>query len=80
MIGPAVKLAVAAIVAAAQTGPSGHDHSLPRITPAAFATLLPYGRIQAALEPAREPPEGSGAEFTRYVAPRNFTMASCPAG
>jgi hypothetical protein len=80
MVGPAVKLAVAAIMAAAQTGPSGLDRAAPRIIPAALATLPPYGRVQAGLEPAREPPEGSGVEFTRYVAPPQLHNGFLPGG
>ena len=63
MVGPAVKLVVAAVIAAGQVGSPVADYAASRLV------QFPGGSLQAALEPEREPPAGSGAEFTRYVEP-----------
>jgi len=54
----------------------GAPLATPRLEPAAravearLAMVLPAeGGARTALEPHREPPAGSGAEFTRYVSP-----------
>lgn len=68
VVGPAVKLIVAAVMAAALAGPSASGSAATHMLQTALAAAMQSeSGAQVGLEPSREPPEGSGAEFTRYV-------------
>ncbi|MBV8683477.1 MAG: hypothetical protein JO111_11420 [Caulobacteraceae bacterium] len=70
MTTPAGTLIAAAMLVFAHLGPPASAAPTAGIVQAGLAAILSSEPApQVALEPAREPPEGSGVEFVRYASP-----------
>ena len=65
---PAGTLVAAVVLAVAHIGPS--EPAAAPVAQSVLASIFPTDRgLQTSLEPAREPPAGSGVEFVRYASP-----------